>query len=440
METEHLLSTIYLFIQIPLSVYILLLFILLLLFISALISGSEVAFFSLTPQQIEECEHSEKFADKNILYLLSQPQRLLATILIINNLVNVAIVTLATFTLWQFTSNRKEGWLIAILTVIVTAAIVFFGEITPKVLATKRNIFFARFTVRILMACSWMLQPFSSVLIKFNKVLARNEKKQPYDVSVSELNKAVEMTAEQSTEEEKEILKGVVNFGTKTVKQIMRSRIEITAFDREESFTAITEKINQSGFSRIPVYDSTIDSIKGILYIKDLLPYLNERENFNWVELIRKQIFFVPENKKIDGLLKDFQERRVHMAIVVDEYGGTSGLVTMEDVIEEVVGEINDEFDSDELKFEQLDERTFSFESKTSLNDFSKIVDVDSSIFADVKSESESLGGLLLELFSKLPAEGEQITFQNFVFTAMAVDKKRIKNVKVQVKKLVTEN
>jgi gliding motility-associated protein GldE len=270
-------------------------------------------------------------------------------------------------------------------------------------------------------------------------IIERRFEKKGYSISVDELHQALEIATDENTsEEEKEILKGIVNFGTLTVKQIMRSRLDITAIDEECNFHELLDKINKSGYSRIPVFNETIDSISGVLYIKDLLPYIEEDEQFEWRKLLRPGIF-VPETKKIDSLLKDFQEKRVHMAIVVDEYGGTSGLVTLEDIIEEIIGEINDEFDEDDFIYHKLDQQTFVFEGKTSLNDFCKAIDTDVSVFDNIKGESESLGGLILEINSTLPQAGEKIYFDNFVFTIVAVDQKRIKRVRVYIKEKTRE-
>ena len=258
--------------------------------------------------------------------------------------------------------------------------------------------------------------------------------KKGHNITVDELNQALEITTgDETTEEEKGILKGIVNFSTLTVKQVMKSRMDVTAFDIEMDFHELMDKINKSGFSRIPVYNETIDKIEGILYIKDLIAHIDKEDDFKWQILLRPG-FFVPENKKVDALLKDFQEQRVHMAIVVDEYGGTSGLITMEDIIEEIVGEINDEFDDEDVAYNKLDNSTYIFEGKTSLNDFCKIVGVEPSTFDDVKGESESLGGLLLELNATLPRGGEKIKFDQFLFTIVAVDLRRIKRVRVLIK------
>jgi len=283
-----------------------------------------------------------------------------------------------------------------------------------------------------------LFSPLSWLLLSVSNFVEKRIERKDYDVSKEEIHKALEITADgEATEEEKEILRGIVNFGTLSVKQVMKSRLEITAFDIDLNFHELMDKINKCGFSRIPIFRETIDKIEGILYIKDLLPYLDKDENFNWHPLLRPG-YFVPENKKIDSLLKDFQEKRVHISIVVDEYGGTSGLITLEDIIEEIVGEIRDEFDVDEIAYNKLDENTYVFEGRTSLNDFCKIIDKDPSIFDEVKGESESLAGLILELSSKLPRVGEKIEFRDLVFTVVAVDNRRIKRIRIFVKSNTT--
>lgn len=405
---------------------------LVLLLFSAIISGSEVAFFSLGHVEVEACKRSGKYKDLTVVKLLKDPKRLLATILILNNTVNVGIVTLATFMTWRITgANTTEGKIVILLTLIVTFLIVFFGEVIPKVYASKNNLSFARKTSRTLLVFSKLFWPLSTFLMSFSNLMEKKFKKKGYDISLQELNKALEITTEEDTTlEEKEIIKGIVTFGTISVRQVMKSRIDITAVDYNMNFHELMDKINKSGFSRIPVFKETIDKIEGILYIKDLLPFLENDESFQWQKLVRAG-YFVPENKKIDSLLRDFQDKRVHMAIVVDEYGGTSGLITLEDVIEEIVGEINDEFDEDDVHYNKLDEKTFVFEGKTSLNDFCKITNVDPYIFETVKGESESLGGLILEINSRLPNAGEKIKFKNFVFIVVAVDNRKIKRVRV---------
>lgn len=413
-----------------------LIMLILLLCASALVSGSEVAYFSLSASDINECKDSEKTYDKKILYLVTRPKLLLATILILNNFINVAIVTLSTFVMWEVTGSRtNEGTTVAILTAIVSLALIFFGEVMPKVYATQNNLRLARIMAGTLKGAEIILRPLSYPLMTMSGLIESRFQKKGYDISVEELHQALEITTkgEETTEEEKDILKGIVNFGTLTVKQIMKSRMDLTAFDIEMDFHELMDKVNKSGHSRVPVYNETIDNIEGLLYVKDLLPFISEEEYFQWQKLLR-QGFFVPETKKIDSLLKDFQEKRVHMAIVVDEYGGTSGLITLEDIIEEIVGEINDEFDEDEIAYNKLDENTYIFEGKTSLNDFCKVTEVNPSTFEKVKGESESLGGLLLEIHNKLPNAGEKIIFDRFVFTVVSVDQRRIKRIRIFIK------
>ena len=410
---------------------------LVLLLLSALISGSEVAFFSLTHDQIAKCKNSEDKEEQRISGLLYNPKRLLATILIANNLVNIFIVTISTFATWRIVGPQgREGVTIAILTIAITAMIIFFGEIIPKVYANHNGIGFARKTSGLLVVFDKLFLPASWLLMALTGLIERRMQKKGYNLSVEEMNQALEISVEKEavTEEEKGILKGIVNFGTLSAKQVMKSRMDITSIDRETNFHELMDVVNKTGYSRIPVFNETIDKIEGILYIKDLLPHLDNDDTFDWCSLLREG-FFIPESKKIDDLFRDFQEKQVHMAIVVDEYGGTSGLITMEDVIEEIVGEINDEFDDEsEISYQKVDSQTFIFEGKTSLNDFCKITEVDSSIFDEVKGESESLGGLLLEINSVLPHAGAKINYKGFLFTIVAVDTRRIKKVKVYIK------
>ncbi|MGE0589418.1 MAG: gliding motility-associated protein GldE [Cyclobacteriaceae bacterium] len=409
----------------------------LLLLASALISASEVAFFSLSADDLDRCRQSEDKRDKNIVELLRNPQLLLATILVMNNFVNVAIVTLSTFMMWELASTRNPTEIIVgLVTFSVTFAITFFGEIIPKVYATQRNLSYSRLMGGVWHVLEKVCSPVSWMLLKMGNVVEKRFKKKGYSTTVEELNQALDLTTEndETTAEEKDILKGIVNFGTLTVKQIMKSRMDISAVDFDINFKELMEQVNSSGFSRVPVYKESLDKIEGVLYIKDLLPFLDEDENFKWQKLIRSG-FFVPETKKLDSLLKDFQNKRVHMAVVVDEYGGTSGLITLEDLIEEIIGDINDEFDEENVPFVKIDDNTFVFEGKTSLHDFCKAIDVDSSTFDAVKGESESLGGLILELNSAMPKVADQIVHDRFVFTVVSVDKKRIKRVRVLINK-----
>ncbi|MDH5602680.1 MAG: gliding motility-associated protein GldE [Cyclobacteriaceae bacterium] len=408
-----------------------------LLVLSALVSGSEVAFFSLSAKDLSACRKHNKPTDRYILSLVKNPKKLLATVLILNNFINVAIVTLSTLVMWDLTGDLDEGSAITIATpFVITFFIVFFGEVIPKVYAIQNNLSFARMTAPGLKFFQLILSPVSFPLLKMSSLIEKRVAQKGFDISIEELNKALELTADKSSasEEELDILKGIVNFGTLTVTQVMKSRIDIMAVDSQINFHELMDKINKSGFSRIPVYTETIDKIDGILYVKDILPHIQENEHYKWQDLIRPG-FFVPETKKIDTLLKDFQSKRVHMAIVVDEYGGTSGVITLDDVMEEIIGEINDEFDDEDIAYNKLDENTFVFEGKTLLNDFCKIIDESPATFEHVKGESESLGGLLLELHGKLPRAGEQITHDRFIFTVVAVDVKRIKRIRVVILK-----
>ncbi|MGE0770626.1 MAG: gliding motility-associated protein GldE [Cyclobacteriaceae bacterium] len=406
-----------------------------LLFLSGMVSASEVAFFSLKTEDLERCRDSDDPKDKHIASLLGNPRLLLATILIMNNFVNVAIVTISTFLMWDIAQTRKpEEIIVGAVTFGVTFAITFFGEIVPKVYATQRNYSFSRLMGGIWLLLQKLCRPISWILLNLGGLVERRFKKKGYSTTVEELNQALELTTEHpdSTEEEKDILKGIVNFGTLTVKQVMKSRMDMTAVDHEINFHEVLQQVKKTGFSRIPVYKETLDKVEGILYIKDLLPYLDEAAEFRWQKLLRPG-FFIPETKRLDSLLKDFQEKRVHIAVVVDEYGGTSGLITLEDLIEEIIGEINDEFDEEITSYNKIDDRTFVFEGKISLHDFCKVLEVEPNIFDQVRGESESLGGLILELHSGFPAIGEKIAFGNFEFTVVAVDKKRIRRVRVNI-------
>lgn len=411
------------------------LFVIVLFGLSALVSGSEVAYFSLSKNDIEESKGSDISAIKRISKLLINPKRLLATILILNNFINIAIVMICTYFTWQITGSKNtEGTVLITLTALVTIAIVFIGEIVPKIYANQNNLVFAKYTSGLLSISYNFFKPLSWLLMSISGIIEKRIEKKGYNISVDELHHALELTTEgEATEEEKGILKGIVNFGTLSVKQIMKSRLDITAIELTTDFHELMNQVNKTGYSRLPVYKETMDKMEGILYIKDLLPYLNEADTFEWQNLLRPG-FFVPETKKIDTLFSDFQEKRVHIAIVVDEYGGTSGLITLEDVIEEIVGEINDEFDEEsDIPYNKLDNNTFIFDGKTSLMDFCKVTDFDHSTFDEAKGESESIGGLLLELNSTLPKSGEKIYFENFVFTIIAVNDKRIKRVRILI-------
>lgn len=405
-----------------------------LLICSALVSGSEVAYFSLNHEDIADIQERSDKKSETIISLIENPRKLLSTVLILNNLINISIVTLTTFFTWTVFGTDTTGILIILVqTIGVTFSIVFIGEIVPKVYANTARVSFSRFMAESLHFFSLVFSPLSYLLMAMSNVIEKKIEKKGYTLSVEELHQALEITSLDTSVKERDILKGIVNFGTLSVKQVMQSRMDVTAVDFEMDFHELMDKINKSGYSRIPVYEDTIDQIKGILYIKDLLDHIEHDEHFEWQQLIRKG-YFVPENKKLADLLKNFKNKRVHMAIVVDEYGGTSGLVTLEDLIEEIIGDINDEFDEvDEFLFKKLDENTYIFEGKISLNDFCKKLELDIQLFDEVKGESESLGGLLLEINSSLPKNGTKIRFENFEFIILAVDTRKIKKVKVVV-------
>ena len=405
-----------------------------LLLCSAIVSGTEVAFFSLSHKQITQCKNNRDPKEKKILELLQHPKRLLATILILNNLINVSFVTVSTYLLWRIVDANNVANLIMLAYMFIsTAFIVLFGEVVPKIYANFNNLQFARQVAGFLAFSISILRPLSSLLLYIGNLFGRRFLQEKYKLSIDKLNRALELTTTQETsEEEKEMLKGIVNFSSLMAKQIMQPRTEITAVSIATDFHQLMDLVYKSNHSRLPVYKETIDKIEGILYTKDLLAHLDGDKHYSWQSLLRK-CFFVPENKKIDALLLEFQEKRMQMAIVVDEYGGTSGLITLEDIIEEIIGDIADEFKQDEVMYRKIDNRTFLLESKISLNDFCKVIGESPTTFDSVKGESESLGGLLLELNGRLPHVGKQIYFQKFTFTVMAVDMRKIKEIKVEI-------
>jgi putative hemolysin len=410
---------------------------LLLLVLSALISGSEVAFFSFSLDERTRCRESEDRGERRIARLLDKPQLLLATILIFSNLVNITFITIAAYLAQEYMGlDTGQPLDLALLAFGVALLIVFFGELVPKVWASQNSLRFLRVTAPLIDLATVVFRPLSIPDAGHHETLSKKRvQRKGYTITAEELSHALEMTTGEDTSvEQKEILRGIVNFSSIAARQIMRSRMDITAFERDLDFHELMDKINKSGYSRVPVYRDSIDRIEGILYIKDLLPHLDKDEYFAWQELLRPP-YFIPESKKIDDLLHDFQEKRVHMAVVVNEYGETEGLVTFEDIIEEIVGEINDEFDDEELNYSKLDANTYVFEGKTLLNDFAKALDIDLDLFDRVRGESESLGGLLLELFGRLPKSNEETKYDAFTFRVLSVDTKRIKKVRVTVQR-----
>jgi gliding motility-associated protein GldE len=411
----------------------------LLLFFSAMISGSEIAFFSFSPANLKQIRENETGTNKIILSLLDIPKRLLATILISNNFVNVGIVILSSYLIseiFNFTDFPVLGFIIEV--VVITTFILLFGEIIPKIFAAQKPVLFATVMAKPLRFLAKLFYPLGILLVKFTSVIDKRIERKGVDVSMSDLSDAIDITADENMDEEDtKILKGIVRFTDIDVKEIMKSRVDVTALDAETSFKEVLKTIIDSGYSRIPVFEETFDNVKGVLYIKDLLPHLDEKDDYNWPALLRKP-FFVPENKKINDLLKEFQDKKIHLAIVVDEYGGTSGIVTLEDILEEIVGEITDEFDApeDEVDYKKINDSTYLFEGKTSINDFCKIVGIDDDIFDEVKGESDSLAGLILELEGEIPEKGSNTSFKNFVFEVYTVDERRIKEIKVTINEI----
>jgi gliding motility-associated protein GldE len=398
----------------------------------ALVAGSEVAFFSLSSDERTSCRESDLSSERRITKLLDNPQRLLATLLVTTNLFTITFVTITTLMTKQALGNNAEGLLgVLIQTVGVTFIIVFFGELIPKVWANQNNLKFLKITAPFIEFCNWIFKPISVPLLGMSNLIEGRITRRGYSVSIDDLNQALEMTTGKDTSaEQKEILRGIVNFSHTTVRQIMRTRMDITAFDIQLDFHELMDKINKSGYSRVPVFRETIDKIEGLVYVKDILPHIDKDERFDWQKLIRLP-YFIPESKKIDDLLYDFQEKRVHMAIVVNEYGETEGLITMEDIIEEIVGDIQDEFDDEKIDYTKIDDFTYIFEGKTPLNDVCRVLDLDLAEFEKVRGDSESIGGLLLELFGRLPNASEEISFERFNFRVLSADNKRIKKVRV---------
>lgn len=402
---------------------------------SALASASEVSFFSLNPADLNELEKQNTKSAKNAVTMLRRPKDLLATILIANNFFNVSIVILGAYIsailLPPETTEPLFKFIIDVI--VITFIILLFGEVVPKYYAARNGnnvISFMASPLYILSKTppfSWMVQG----LVKGTAVINKMNKSREVDVSSSELSHALELTKEDDADNrDQKILYDIVRFGKKDVKQIMKSRLEVSAADIELTYNELQALILNCGFSRIPVYHETFDTVEGILFVKDLLPHLDEEENFNWQKLLREP-FFVPENKKIDDLLKNFQERKVHMAIVVDEYGGTSGIVTLEDVLEEIVGDITDEFDDEDLTYSKLDDDNYVFEGKMLLVDLYKVLEIDGKEFEESKAEADSIGGFITELAGRLPKKDETITFSNYTFTVESADNRRIKRVKL---------
>ena len=404
-----------------------------LLFASGFASGSEIAFFSLSPADLSELDEEKTEEDQHIKQLREDSERTLATILITNNFVNVTIIMLFGY-FFDHTVNFGQAWWLEFLciTVLLTFLLLLFGEIMPKVYAGQQPLRFCRGAVNGILLCRKLFYPFASIVVSSGRLADKVVQKENHVLSVDDLEQALELTDKEDIKDEQRILEGIVRFGDETAKEIMTSRQDVVDLDFRSTFQEVLQCIVENNYSRIPVYQDNSDNIRGILYIKDLLPHLTKGASFRWQSLIRPP-YFVPETKKIDDLLREFQENKVHIAIVVDEFGGTSGIVTLEDVLEEIVGEINDEYDEDEKNYQRINSNTYVFEGKTLLSDFYKILNLDDETFEEVEGDADTIAGLLLEIKGEFPKLHEKIDFQNITFEIQEMEERRISKVKVVV-------
>ena len=410
----------------------------LLLLVSGFASASEIAFFSLSPSDLNAIDEKKHPSDEKIRKLLDDTERLLATILITNNFVNVTIIMLCNFffmSVFEFHSPIAE---FLILTVILTFLLLLFGEIMPKIYSAQKTLAFCRFSAKGIWMFRSLFYPLASVLVRSTSFLNKHFARKNHNISVDELSHALELTDKAELKEENNILEGIIRFGGETAKEVMTSRLDVVDLDIRTPFKDVLKCIIENAYSRIPIYSENRDNIKGILYIKDLLPHLNKGE-FRWQSLIRPA-YFVPETKMIDDLLRDFQANKIHIAIVVDEFGGTSGIVTMEDIIEEIVGEIHDEYDDEERTYAVLNECTWVFEAKTQLTDFYKITKIDEDVFDEVAGDADTLAGLLLELKGEFPALHEKVTYSHYEFEVLEMDNRRSLKVKFTIQPLPADS
>ena len=405
----------------------------LLLIASGFASGSEIAFFSLSPADINELQQERTETDRRINLMLEDSERTLATILITNNLVNVTIIMLCNY-VFAHTVDFGKAYVLQFLciTVLLTFLLLLFGEIMPKVYARQNPLRFCRRAVAPLMVLRRMLWPVEWVLLRSGVIAEKVVKKENVMLSVDDLEQALELTDKDEIRDEQSMLQGIIRFGDETAKEVMTSRQDIVDLDIKCSFADVLKCIVENNYSRIPVYQDNTDNIRGVLYIKDLLPHLSKPSTFRWQSLIRPP-YFVPETKKIDDLLRDFQNNKVHIAIVVDEFGGTSGLITLEDILEEIVGEINDEYDDEQRNYVQLNDSTYVFEGKTLLSDFFKVLQTDDEVFDEVAGDADSLAGLILEIKGDFPKVHDIIEYKNFRFEILKMEERRISKVKVTV-------
>ena len=402
-----------------------------LLLVSGFASGSEIAFFSLSPSDLSELDEERTPVDVKIKELREDSERTLATILITNNLVNVTIIMLLNYFFAHVVDFGGVYWLqFLFITVLLTFLLLLFGEIMPKVYTGQHPLNFCRRAVGGILFCRKLFYPFATILIKSGILADKVVRKESHVLSVDDLEQALELTDKEDIREEQRMLEGIVRFGDETAKEIMTSRQDVVDLDFKSSFAEVLRCIVANNYSRIPVYQDNSDNVRGILYIKDLLPHLSKGSSFRWQSLIRPP-YFVPETKKIDDLLREFQENKVHIAIVVDEFGGTSGIVTLEDILEEIVGEINDEYDEDEKNYVRVNANTFVFEGKTLLSEVYRILNVDDDIFEDVEGDADTIAGLLLEIKGDFPKLHEKIEYQHFTFEILDMEERRISKVKV---------
>src|SRR5574344_760771 len=413
---------------------------LLLLGLSGFASGSEISFFSLSPTDLNELEDSNSQKDKQILHLRDESERTLATILITNNLVNVTIIMLLNYFFDHTINFGNAVWLQFIcITVLLTFLLLLFGEIMPKVFCRQHALAFCRASVSGVLFLRKLFWPMENLLLGSGMLAEKVVQKESHQLSVDDLEQALELTDKNDIKEEKNLLEGIVRFGDETAKEIMTSRQDVVTLDFRSTYPEVLKCIVDNNYSRIPVFQDSIDNIRGILYIKDLLPHLSKPSSFRWQSLIRPP-YFVPETKKIDDLLREFQENKVHIAIVVDEFGGTSGIVTLEDVLEEIVGEINDEYDEEEKNYVRLNQNTYLFEGKTLLSDFYKVLKLDDEIFEDIEGDADTLAGLMLELKGDFPKIHEKLEYGNFIFEIMELDERRISKVKVIIRETKSDD
>ena len=417
---------------IDINVVVAILLVILLLLLSGFASASEIAFFSLSPTDVESLDPDKSSSDKLIELLRDDSERTLATVLITNNLVNVAVIMLCNYIFGSLFTFGAEWLQFLCVTILLTFLLLLFGEIIPKVYSRRRPLAFCRKAVKGIMFFRRLFWPIETILLKSGAFAEKVIQKENRQLSVDELEQALELTDKEEIKDEQSMLQGIIRFGDETAKEIMTSRQDIVDLDIRCSYDTVLKCIVENNYSRIPVYQDNQDNIRGVLYIKDLLPHLSKGSNFRWQSLIRPP-YFVPETKKIDDLLRDFQENKVHIAIVVDEFGGTSGIVTLEDILEEIVGEINDEFDEDERNYTKLASNTYLFEGKTLLKDFLKILNLPDDEFDDIEGDADSLAGLLLEIKGDFPAVHEVLMYKGYKFEVLEIEERRISKVKVIV-------